>query len=102
MSPPIIPRDQVAERLEVPVRILIRYEARGLVRAVRAEGVEGYAPGDVRRLWAIVSYNHLVGLRNQGLNVITAIYDGPSDEPTKATKMEHLATLSFVLPHAPE
>jgi uncharacterized GH25 family protein len=43
-----------------------------------------------------------VKVRNQGLNVITAIYDGPSDEPTKATKMEHLATLSFVLPHAPE
>jgi len=34
--------------------------------------------------------------------VITAIFDGQSDEPTKADKMEHLATLSFVLPHAPE
>src|SRR3984893_17426497 len=43
-----------------------------------------------------------IKVRNQGLNVITAIYDGPSDEPAKATKMEHLATLSFVLPHAPE
>jgi len=43
-----------------------------------------------------------IKVRNQGLNVITAIFDGPSDEPTKADKMEHLATLSFVLPHAPE
>lgn len=43
-----------------------------------------------------------INVRNQGLNVITAIWDGPSDEPTKADKMEHLATLSFVLPHAPE
>jgi nickel transport protein len=43
-----------------------------------------------------------IKVRNQGLNVITAIYDGPSDEPTKADKMEHLATLSLVLPHAPE
>lgn len=41
-------------------------------------------------------------VRNQGLNVIAAIFDGPSDEPTKADKMEHLATLAFVLPHAPE
>ena len=40
--------------------------------------------------------------RNQGLNVIAAIVDGPSDEPAKADKMEHLATLTFVLPHAPE
>ena len=41
-------------------------------------------------------------VRNQGLNVIAAIFDGPSDEPTKADKREHLATLAFVLPHAPE
>jgi hypothetical protein len=43
-----------------------------------------------------------IKVRNQGLNVVAAIVDGPSDEPTKADKMEHLATLSFVLPHAPE
>ncbi|TRZ99666.1 MAG: DUF4198 domain-containing protein [Rhodocyclaceae bacterium] len=43
-----------------------------------------------------------INVRNQGLNVIAAIWDGPSDEPAKADKMEHLATLSFVLPHAPE
>ncbi len=43
-----------------------------------------------------------INVRNQGLNVITAIVDGPSDEPAKADKVEHLATLSFVLPHAPE
>lgn len=43
-----------------------------------------------------------IKVRNQGLNVVTAIFDGPSDEPAKADKIEHLATLSFVLPHAPE
>ena len=43
-----------------------------------------------------------IKVRNQGLNVLAAIFDGPSDEPSKADKMEHLATLSFVLPHAPE
>ncbi|MEZ5459294.1 MAG: DUF4198 domain-containing protein [Steroidobacteraceae bacterium] len=43
-----------------------------------------------------------IKVRNQGLNVVAAIYDGPSDEPTKADKMEHLATLAFVLPHKPE
>jgi nickel transport protein len=43
-----------------------------------------------------------IKVRNQGLNVITAIFDGPADEPTKFDKVEHLATLSFVLPHAPE
>jgi hypothetical protein len=43
-----------------------------------------------------------IKVRNQGLNVVAAIYDGPSDEPKKADKMEHLATLAFVLPHKPE
>lgn len=43
-----------------------------------------------------------INVRNQGLNVVTAILDGPSDQPTKYDKIEHLATLSFVLPHAPE
>lgn len=43
-----------------------------------------------------------IKVRNQGLNVITAIFDGPSDDPSKVDKVEHLATLSFVLPHAPE
>jgi nickel transport protein len=43
-----------------------------------------------------------IKVRNQGLNVVVAIVDGPADEPSKVDKIEHLATLSFVLPHAPE
>lgn len=43
-----------------------------------------------------------VKLRNQGLNVLAAIYDAPPAEPGKTFKDEHLATLSFVLPHEPE
>ena len=43
-----------------------------------------------------------IKVRNQGLNVIQAVVTGPSDEPTKADRMEYTATLSFVLPHAPE
>lgn len=41
-------------------------------------------------------------VRNQGLNVIVAIFTSPSDEPTKYNHLEHLASLSFVLAHAPE
>jgi uncharacterized GH25 family protein len=43
-----------------------------------------------------------IKVRNQGLNVVNAVYEGPSDEPAKAQRIEHEATLSFVLPHAPE
>ncbi|SFU91350.1 DUF4198 domain-containing protein [Pseudoduganella namucuonensis] len=41
-------------------------------------------------------------VRNQGLNVIVAVYESPSDQPTKYSRIEHLASLSFVLAHAPE
>jgi len=41
-------------------------------------------------------------VRNQGLNVIRAVYDGPSDQPKLYKQIEHTATLSFVLPHKPE
>lgn len=41
-------------------------------------------------------------VRNQGLNVIGVTYDGPPDEPKRIDKIEHFATLSFVLEHLPE
>ncbi len=41
-------------------------------------------------------------VRNQGLNVISATYDGPPDDPKKVDRIEYEATLSFVLPHKPE
>jgi uncharacterized GH25 family protein len=43
-----------------------------------------------------------VKVRNQGLNVIGATFDGPPEDPAKTKKCEHFATLSFVLPHEPE
>ena len=43
-----------------------------------------------------------VKVRNQGLNVLAATYDAPPSEPAKTFKDEHLATLSFILPHEPE
>jgi uncharacterized GH25 family protein len=43
-----------------------------------------------------------IKIRNQGLNVIGALYDSPSNEPKKIDKIESMATLSFVLPHEPE
>lgn len=41
-------------------------------------------------------------VRNQGLNVVRAVYYGPSDQPKKYTRIEHFATLSFTLQHAPD
>ena len=43
-----------------------------------------------------------IKVRNQGLNVITAVFDSPPEDPAKTKQVENLATLSFVLPHEPE
>ena len=43
-----------------------------------------------------------IKVRNQGLNVIVAIVEAPPENPAKTNIVEHLATLSFVLPHQPE
>jgi uncharacterized GH25 family protein len=43
-----------------------------------------------------------IDIRNQGLNVVGALFDAPSDEPKKIDKIENMATLSFVLAHEPE
>jgi hypothetical protein len=41
-------------------------------------------------------------VRNQGLNVVRAVYVTPTDNPAKIDRYEHTATLSFTLPHKPE
>ena len=43
-----------------------------------------------------------IRVRNQGLNVISATYDGPPENPKKEDRVDYEATLSFVLPHKPE
>jgi hypothetical protein len=41
-------------------------------------------------------------VRNQGLNVVRAVYKGPSEDPAKYRRTDHTATLAFTLAHAPE
>ena len=43
-----------------------------------------------------------VRVRNTGLNVVTAILQVPPPDPRKVNAVEHLATLSFIVPHEPE
>jgi nickel transport protein len=41
-------------------------------------------------------------VRNQGLNVIRAVYNAPTDNPAKYDHIEETATLAFTLAHKPE
>jgi nickel transport protein len=43
-----------------------------------------------------------VKVRNQGLNVIVAVFKSAPEDATKTNDVENLASLSFVLPHEPE
>ncbi len=79
MSQPIIPREIAARELSVPARMLIRYEMRGLVRSVRVGEVEGYEPGQVRRLWAIVSYQRDLGINLAGVEAVLKLRDHLGD-----------------------
>ena len=75
MNEPFFPRELVAERLAVSPATLIRYESRGLIHAVpRGDGdepaAEGYGPGEVRRLWTIITFQRDLGINLAGVEVI--------------------------------
>src|SRR5690348_6483121 len=72
----IIPREQVAAEFAVPVRLLVRYESRGLVHAIPGEGgVEGYGPAEIRRVWTIVSCQRDLGINLAGVEAVLRLHD---------------------------
>ena len=79
MTPPITPREQVARELSIAPRVLARYEARGLIRAVREGPVEGYGPSEIRRIWAIVSYQRDLGINLAGVEAVLKLRDHLAD-----------------------
>ena len=66
----ILSREQVAHHLAVSPRLLVRYEARGLVRPVRQGDVEGYGPAEIRRAWTVVSLHRDLGINLAGIEAV--------------------------------
>jgi nickel transport protein len=88
------------EKLGEPLKLRILFEGKPVAGArVLTDLVND---PDAERLISGADGVVTIKVRNQGLNVVNATYDGPTDEPAKTTKIEHEATLSFVLAHAPE
>jgi MerR family transcriptional regulator/heat shock protein HspR len=79
MSATIVPRDLVARELAIPTNLLVRYEALGLVRSVREGSVEGYEPGQIRRIWRVVSFHRDLGVNLAGVEVILRLFDHLSE-----------------------
>src|SRR5262245_25467233 len=71
----IIPREHVAEKLAITPQVLIRYEARGLVQAVREGPVEGYGPAEIRRIWTILSFQRDLGINLAGVEALLKLQD---------------------------
>lgn len=96
----IIPASPMPLLLDKPLTLRVLFDGKPLkgVRILR----DYVNDPDAEPLLTAADGTVTIKVRNQGLNVVAATYDGPSDEPAKADKMEHLATLSFVLPHKPE
>jgi nickel transport protein len=96
----IVPVGAIPEKMGEPLKVRVLYKGKPIAGArvipdlVNDPDAEKIVTGD--------DGVATIRVRNQGLNVVNAIYDGPSDEPAKAAKMEHEATLTFVLQHAPE
>lgn len=96
----IVPLDAIPEKMGEPLRVRVLYKGKPIAGArVIADMVND---PDAQKIVTGDDGVATIRVRNQGLNVVNAIYDGPSDEPAKASKTEHEATLTFVLQHAPE
>lgn len=97
----IVPDDAILPDMmgdELTLRVLYKGKpvagARVMIDFVNDPDGERIVTGDDGRI--------TINIRNQGLNVIGALYDSAAPNPEIIDKIENMATLSFILPHEPE
>jgi nickel transport protein len=96
----IVPLGPIPQKMGKPLKVRVFYKGKPLAGAL-IQPDEPTDPDDVGQKTA-KDGTTTIRVRNQGLNVVVATFDAPSDQPKKYDQMEYKATLSFVLPHAPE
>ena len=96
----IVPVTTIPEKLDQPLKLRVLFQGKPVAGATVLR--DFINDPDAKPLRTAKDGTVSIKVRNQGLNVIQTVFVGPSDEPTKADRMEYTATLSFVLPHAPE
>ncbi len=90
----------IPQKMGEPIKVRAFYEGKPIAGAdVMADYVND--PDQVPTKTDAEGYA-TIPVRNQGINVLMAIYVGPTDNAAKYARMEYRAALSFVLPHAPE
>ena len=96
----IVPVDKIPEKMGEPLRVRVLYKGKPVAGAgLIADQVND---PDAKKIITGADGIATINVRNQGINVLDVVYDAPSDEPAKADRMEHQATLTFVLQHEPE
>lgn len=96
----IVPLGPIPQQLGKPLKVRVVFKGKPLAGAL-VQPDEPTDPDNVGQKTGADGAT-TIKVRNQGLNVVVATYNAPSDQPKKYTSMEYKATLSFVLPHAPE
>ena len=96
----IVPIGPIPQQMGRPLKVRVFFKGKPLAGAL-VQPDEPTDPDDVGQKTQS-NGTTTIHVRNQGLNVVVATFDAPSDQPKKYDQMEYKATLSFVLPHAPE
>lgn len=96
----IVPVGNIPLLLDQPLQLRVLYQGKP---AAGARVLRDYVNDpDAKPLETGPDGTVTIRVRNQGQNVVTAIFKSPPDDRKKVDHLEHLATLSFTLPHAPE
>lgn len=96
----VVPVDAIPTQLGKPMKVKVLFEGKP---AKGAKVLRDYVNDpDAKPLETGADGTVTLDVRNQGLNVLAATFVGPTDDKVKYDHIEYLATLSFVLAHAPE
>jgi hypothetical protein len=96
----IVPAGPIPATLGTPLKYVVLYNGKPVAGAKVVNDMVN--DPDAKELETGADGSVTLPVRNQGLNVIRAVYVGPSDQPKLYKQVEHTATLAFTLPHAPE
>lgn len=96
----IVPVGAIPQKMGAPLKLRVLFK--GKPAAGAAVLTDFLGDPDAKPLKTAADGTVTVKVRNQGLNVINAVVEGPSDEGKRIDRVEYEATLSFALGHRPE
>lgn len=96
----IIPQGPIPEKLGEPLTYKVYFDGKPIAGARMINDMVN--DPDAKEQLTASDGAITMPVRNQGLNVIRAVYNGPTDDPKKYHHVEATATLSFTLVHVPE